>query len=329
MEASSTNVLVIGASGQLGSEILARLEIDNVLTTAFIRPTSTFYLPIKSRILLYKGDLTDFDSVDTACGQNITHVIATASSIVPRKGDAFGADDLLFYKNIIRSCRKNRIKHLIYISAFPSPFDNQVPEFILKRQIEQLIIKSDVPYTIFRGAAFMDVYYAVMGSSTVLQGVEHPTLLRGYWLTRLWASLTGGIIEKYGIALVPGNGKTRQAFICISDVANCMVKSIGNPQLKNKIIDLGGPEAISWKEVAQIYGQLLGRKIRVIPLPLWLLKLLRFLLQRGSPAGANMMSILSLLAHHEFAPDMTDLCQSLQIELTDSKTYLADKLSTD
>jgi nucleoside-diphosphate-sugar epimerase len=173
----------------------------------------------------------------------------------------------------------------------------------------------------------MDIYFAVMGSRAVMQGVGHPTLLRGYWLSRLWSSLTSGILEKYGIALLPGNGKTRQSFICIDDVANCMLHAVNQPGLINQIIDLGGPQAISWREVADLYGHLLNKKVMKIPLPIWLLKTLEVIMRKGTPAGANMMSILALLGHYEFTPDMSQLTHQLQIKLTDSRSFIAKKLA--
>jgi uncharacterized protein YbjT (DUF2867 family) len=328
MEPMEPHLLVIGASGQLGSAILRQLSLKGeIATTAFVRPDSNFQPPDAENISLHTGDLTNFSSVNTACQQKVTHVIATASSIVPRKGDSFGTDDLLFYENIIRACKENNIGHLIYISAFPSPFDDQVPEFIIKRQIEQMIVTSGVPYTIFRGAAFMDIYFAVMGSRAVMQGVGHPTLLRGYWLSRLWSSLTSGILEKYGIALLPCNGDARQSFICIDDVANCMLHAVDQPTLINQIIDLGGPQAISWREVADLYGHLLNKRVIKIPLPIWLLKTLEVIMRKSTPAGANMMSILALLGHYEFIPDMNPLTHQLQIELSDSRSFIARKLA--
>jgi len=319
-------VLVFGASGQLGSNIMEILAKKGIPAAAFLRNGSGYRPPVGGETTIHRGDLSDAESVREACAGEVTHVIATASSIVPRAGDAFGTDDLRYYRNILDGCRSGGIQHLVYISAFPSPYDDRVPEFVIKRQVEDLIIQSGIPYTIFRGAAFMDVYFAVMGSGRVLEGVAHPTLLRGYWLTRLWSKMTSGILERYGIALVPGNGKARQSFICIDDVARCMVRALDLPTTRNRVIDLAGPDAISWRQVADLYGELLGRRVYKFPLPVWLLRGLEGLLGRASPAGANMMSILSLLARYEFTPDMAPLSRELDIELTDTRTFLARKL---
>ena len=105
-----------------------------------------------------------------------------------------------------------------------------------------------------------------------------------------------------------------------------MVRALDLPTTRNRVIDLAGPEAISWRQVADLYGELLGRRVYKFPLPVWLLRGLEGLLGRASPAGANMMSILSLLARYEFTPDMAPLSRELDIELTDTRTFLARKL---
>jgi uncharacterized protein YbjT (DUF2867 family) len=318
-------VLVFGASGQLGGAIIRELEQCGKHPIAFARSAASFSPEISAKIEIVEGDLSDFDSVQSACAK-ADRVIATASSIVPRKQDRFGVEDVGYYRNIVRACKESGIEHLIYISAFPSPYDERVPEFRIKREIEGLITESGVPYTIFQGAAFMDIYFAVMGSRIVSEGVDQPTLHRGFWLTRLYSALTSGLVEKYGIALLPGNGQARQAFICVADVARVMVRALDIEDSRNRIEELGGPQALSWREVADIYASALDRKVRKLVLPLWLLRLLRFLLAPFSPAGANIMAILWLLGSYDYTPDMGQLAREYDAELTDTESFLRGKL---
>lgn len=315
-------VLVIGATGQLGRAVLKQLQQSGKGIVAFSRSGGHFGVPASEKFRIAKGDLADADSVDRAC-QGVSTVIATASSIVPRKGDRFGVEDVTYYENILRACQRNAVEHLVYISAFPSEHDEEVPEFRIKRQIERLIVDSGVPYTIFRCAAFMDIYYAVMGSRMVTTGVEQPTLLRGYWLARAYARWTSGLIEERGVALVPGSGRTRQAFISINDVAAFMVRAVDLPAARDRMIDLGGPEGVSWAEVADVYAEVLGRKVRKVPLPLGLLKATKALLGVFSPAGANIMAILALLGEEAFVPDMEPLCREFGLRMLDTRDFLA------
>jgi NADH dehydrogenase len=321
------SVLVFGASGQLGGAILHELCRCGKHPIAFSRSRGSFPPHISSKIEIVEGDLSNFDSVRSACAR-ADRVIATASSIVPRKHDRFGVDDVNYYRNIVRACKESGIERLIYISAFPTPYDEQIPEFQIKREIEQLILESGVPYTIFRGAAFMDIYFAVMGSRIVSEGVAQPTLMRGFWLTRLYSALTSGLLENHGIALLPGNGKARQAFISVEDVARVMVRALDLDASRNRIEELGGPEALSWREVAETYASVLDRKVRKVVLPLWLLRLLRFSLAPFSPAGANIMAILWLLGRYDYTPDMQQLSSQYGVELTATESFLRGKLDS-
>ena len=252
-------------------------------------------------------------------------MIATASSIVPRKNDLFGVNELTHYRNLIKACQLNKIEHIVYISAFSSPYDRIVPEFRVKRNVEQLIIESGIAYTIFRAAAFMDIYYAVIGSRLVMDGVSRPTLLRGFWLTKLYSKLVVGLLEDHGIALLPGNGKARHAFICIHDVANFMVKALGLSSAENRVIELGGPEALSWQAVTDVYVEVLGKKILRLPVPSFLLNACRMVLRPFSPAGENIMSILFLLSHYNYETDMISLSEEFSICMTDTRQFLTKK----
>lgn len=322
-----SKVLVIGASGQLGSVVLDQLLEAEQECVAFVRPSSSFSPPVRDKLQVVHGDLADFSSVDKACA-GVKKVIATASSIVPRQGDKFGVDEVENYQHLIEACQLHKVEHLIYISAFSSPYDELVPEFQVKRQVEQLIVGSGIPFTIFRSAAFMDIYYAVMGSRLVMDGVSQPTLLRGFWLTKLYSKLTTGLLENVGIALLPGSGKARQAFVCIHDVAAFMVKALAVPTAKNRIIELGGLEVLSWANVADIYADVLGKKIIKLTIPSFMLNACRLALRPLSPAGENIMSILYLLGRYDFVIDMTAISEEFGIHMMDTRQFLLGKLNS-
>ena len=317
-------VLLIGASGQLGSVILDYLLTDKWQCRLLVRPTSKYIPPECENINLCRGDLSDSGSLINACN-GIQYVISTASSIVPRPDDVFGEDEINNYQKLIKACLEHKIEQFIFISAFSTDYDDLVPEFRVKRKIEQMIMQSGVPYTIFRCAAFMDIYYAVMGSSIAMNSVRNPTLLRGFWLTKYYSQLTSGIVEKFGLALVPGSGRSKHAFICIDDVAVFVAKALKKNNNLNKIIDLGGPEVLSWNDVVRQYEDLLGRKIIRVLLPVFLLNIIRRGLHFFSPAGENMISTLLLLGKYDYNHNMKKTCNNFSVSLTTTKSFLLAK----
>ena len=113
----------------------------------------------------------------------------------------------------------------------------------------------------------MDDWLALIGSSIPLRGTEVHTLRRPFWFSRLYMNLVGHLVENLGLALIPGNGKTRHAFVSLDDVATFMVKCIGNPQAQNKIFHLGGPEILTWDDAVRIFGRVVGRPVHPLHAP--------------------------------------------------------------
>lgn len=321
----SQKILVVGATGQLGGQVVARLRSEGRAVRALVRPTSNTD-PLKAQgVELVFGDLSRREDCMRAC-EGVDSLIATASSIVPRRGDQFGARDIEWYENLIGASREHQLRRIVYISAFTTEDDAQVPEFLIKRRIEKIIENSGIEYQIFRGAAFMDVYFAAMGSSVPLAGVANPTLERGFWATRLFRALTRHLVESWGWALVPGDGHVRHAFISVDDVADILVKGL-DLQPACQTIDIGGPRAPTWNEVVGLYRSNLGRTVRPIHIPLGLLAVLKALLGPLSPGAANLMAILKLLGTEDYAPDNRALMKKMAVHLTDAEDFIREKVA--
>jgi nucleoside-diphosphate-sugar epimerase len=56
-----------------------------------------------------------------------------------------------------------------------------------------------------------------------------------------------------------GSGQNKHSFICIDDVAAFHAAAVDIPEVKNSIMNLGGPQALSMLEVVQIFEKVLGK----------------------------------------------------------------------
>ncbi|MBW2734695.1 MAG: NmrA family NAD(P)-binding protein [Deltaproteobacteria bacterium] len=323
-----STVLVVGASGQLGSTIVAALLEAGHRPHALLRENATLPEGLAEHVdvEVCRGDLGDLSSLHAACSRADV-VISTASAIMPKKGDRFGADEVAHYENLLTACGQQRVEHFIYISAFSTVDDDLVPEFVIKRQIEGLIAASGLRYTIFRAAAFMDIYFAAMGSEAPLRGVRKPTLKRGFWLTRLFLALSSGLLERRGVALVPGKGSTVHRFISIKSVAVFMVRAVDLPGGANRTLELAGPQSLCWDDIVSIYARQLGRRVRCLHLPIWLFKVLAVLMARVSPAGANMMRIFAMLGTHDYNPAPSPALHAFCLPLEQAEEYITRQLA--
>jgi NADH dehydrogenase len=71
--------------------------------------------------------------------------------------------------------------------------------------------------------------------------------------------------------IVPGSGQAKLQPILREDAARCVVDSIGRPDLLGKIIELGGPEVVTFETILDWFIQARGVKKRKLKLPVPLL----------------------------------------------------------
>ncbi|MGE5277224.1 MAG: SDR family oxidoreductase, partial [Acidobacteriota bacterium] len=262
---SGTAVLVVGATGQLGTAVVRRLGGAGFPVRALARRGSAYQHLQGDRVSIAFGDLRDAASLDEAC-RGVETVVATANAVVPRGGGRFGDTEERGYTNLIAACRLRGVRRFIHMSVPKTPFDARVPTFAAKRRVEAALAESGLEVSVFRGSLFMDDWFALMGSSIPMRGAEVHTLRRPFWFSRAFLGAVGHLIERRGVALVPGDGRTRHAFIALDDVAGILSAAVAAPG-STGVFEIGGPEVLSWREVVERFSEVLGRGIRSLYTP--------------------------------------------------------------
>ena len=224
--------LVVGATGILGAEICKGLMAEGRAVRALVRSSSA-----PDRVAALKaagvetvlGDLKDPTSVAAACA-GVDTVISTASSTLSRaEGDDIETVDRQGQLNLVEAAERAGAGRFIFVS-FP-PDESSFPLQDAKRAVEAAIVASGVPYTIL-----------------------HPTHFREVWLS---AAL--GFEPENAKARLFGNGDGAISWISLFDVAKAVIASVDNPKASNRVIRLGGPEAIPLAEVIARFEKATGK----------------------------------------------------------------------
>ncbi len=287
---NSKPVLVVGASGQLGTRIVQQLAAAGRPVRAMVRSTSQVdHLP-RSGVELVIGDLMQPETLDAAC-RDVGTVIATANAVAPTHGSSFEAVDDRGYSSLIDACVRNRSGRFVLISLPITPHDAHVPLFRTKRLIEQRLAASGLDHTVLRAGPFMDDWFALIGSALPARGDPAPLIKRRWPFLQHFVGATGQLIDRHGVALVPGSAATRHAFISIDDVAKALIAAVDHPALSNATRDLAGPELLSWGDVAAIFAEVLGRPVRVLGVPGAVFRLQQVLMRPFSAAASNIMGL--------------------------------------
>jgi len=238
--ASTTKILVVGATGFLGMEICRQLTAANKNVTGLVRKTSAEEKVNALKQLgvqLAEGDLKDPSSIKKAL-QGITTIITTASSTFSRQdGDSIQTVDNEGQANLVDEAIAAGIQHYIYIS-FPS-MQGEFPLQDAKRRVEKKLVSSNMPYTILQPTFFAEA----------------------------WLSPAVGFDFPNAKATIYGAGKNKISWITIQDVAAFAAAAVDNPAAKNKTIELGGPEALSPLEVVALFEKTGGKKFELQHVP--------------------------------------------------------------
>jgi uncharacterized protein YbjT (DUF2867 family) len=197
----------------------------------------------------------------------------------------------------------------------------QVPTFRYKRLNEARLRDSGLDHTIVRAAPFMDDWFCFMGSRLPARGDEAALIARPWPFLQRFIGAIENLVERRGLALVPGPTTTRHAFIAIDDVAQFLVRAVDDAQARNGVFEIGGPQLLSWRQVAEIFAQVLGRPVRTLSTPAFVYRAQQRLMQPFSEAAANVMG-LNWIAAQETLYDCKALAARLGIRLTTAENFL-------
>jgi len=285
-------VLVVGATGQVGCEVVRQLSQRGTPVRALARVGSAdHYVRDVPGVELAFGDLL---RPETLAGplDGVDAVIATANSVTPSRRRDFGRVETVGYPALIAAAERAGVDRFIYLSTVPmGDADAHLPMSQHKRAVEDALAASSLSTTVMRFGAFTDVWLALPGSSIPLAGMAPTMLERPFRFLRVYRALTGRTIERWGRMSVVGSPAQRLALITVHDVAAFLIAALDHDAARGATYEIGGPEPLSWREIAALYADLLGREVRISTLPPGLFRVLGRLLRPIAPASANTLAL--------------------------------------
>ena len=219
-------VMVTGGTGRLGRLLVPKLVAAGHSVRILTRQTDPGYPPI---VHVYRGDLATGD-IDESVFHGVSVLVHAAS-------DSRTADetDIEGMKRLILGAHNHWSPHFIYVSIVGVDRLRDVPYYRAKYDAEQLLMASDLWWTVFRTTQWHQL---------LLEWLRQPDEAR----SRVLAT---------GMRFQP---------IDADEVADRIVQlTRANPGRKSP--DFGGPEVLSAERLAQIYAEVTGEPAPVIGEP--------------------------------------------------------------
>lgn len=235
-------ILVVGATGILGSDICRRLRDRGLPVRGLVRPGSAREAELRAMgVEICTGDLRSRASLETAC-TGVETIISTATAMGSKdKGLSLRAVDHDGQLQLVEIAKAKGVAQFIFISVSPA-LHAGAPLVRYKRDVERAVRASGMQWTILQPSVFMEI----------------------------WLSDKIGWNFATASATIFGAGTAPISYISVSDVAEHAVRSIDDPRLTNREVPLGGPDDLSPNEVLAIFEEAAGRpyKAKRVPRPL-------------------------------------------------------------
>lgn len=284
-------ILVVGATGTLGGLVVERLVADGQPVRALVRgPGAAAALSRPGVVTPVLGDLTDPASLSAAVA-DVDAVVTTANSVQRGGADTIESVDRAGNRALIEAARRGGVRRFVFVSALGASTDSPIPLLRAKAETEAHLRASGLAYTIVAPNVFMDV----------------------------WAPAVVGRPARAGEPVVlVGGGHRRHSFVAVRDVAAFTATAVAHPAANNAMLPVGGPEAISWRDVVAAYEHALGRRLG-----------LEFVAP-GAPVPRlpePMWALLAALETYDSPVDMTARAAAFGIELTSIRAFVRAELS--
>jgi uncharacterized protein YbjT (DUF2867 family) len=283
-------VLVVGATGLVGSEVCKRLARRGEKVRALVRKSSAkekLEALQSGGVELHFGDLKDTESIATACS-GVDAVISTASSTLSHQpGDSIESVDAAGQSNLVNIAKNANVERFLFVS-FRRPPGLSSPLAEAKHAVEKAV--ANMNFTVIQASYFMEV----------------------------WLSPTLGFDYPNRAARIYGAGTSPISWVSFRDVAEMCAVALRHPSAGRAFIEFGGPEALSPLDVVARFERISGGPFQVEHVP----ELgLRSQFQDATDSMQKSFAALMLGYAHGDAMNMVPVVEKFRIQLTSVDDY--------
>ncbi len=234
MKKLTSRIVITGANGFIARNLRRFLNEKKIATICIARRNFRNY---KSETKIISTEFSHIPISKLKNSNSLIHLIGIGKE-TPE--NSYQSTNIELTKKIIRLCKKAKIKKIIYNSGLGVSKKTTSSYFISKLKAEQLIVNSGLDYTIFRPSY-------ILGTDDLLSQNLKKQIRKGS-------------------IIIPGSGNYNLQPISVNDVAKIILQATTSKKFSKKIIDLVGPEIVSFENFVKIFSNSNKIKIKKINL---------------------------------------------------------------
>ena len=250
-------IVVAGGTGTLGTRLVPRLAGQGLAVRVLTRDPVRAQHLAGQRVEVARVDVRDLASVAAAldgAGTVISavHGFAGPGRVSPATVDRAGNACLI-------GAAARAGAAFVLVSVVGASPGHPIGLFRAKHAAEETLRASGIPWVIVRATAFAET----------------------------WGTIMGRMLQSSGKILVFGRGDNPVNFVSATDVAALVSHAATSPALRGQILELGGPDNLTFNQLAAIVQEITGCRGAVWHIPRPALQAIAWLATAIKPALAR------------------------------------------
>jgi uncharacterized protein YbjT (DUF2867 family) len=289
--AKKIRILVTGASGFIGSRLVARLstcsldplisnELEVVCMTRNVESLNRRY---NENVKVNKADVMNYrELINVMSGIDVAFYLIHSMEGSSKDWEKFAEKDRLAAENFATAATECGIKRIIYLGGLSPTIgkEGELSEHLLSRnEVGKILKKSLAKVTIFRAAVILG---QGGGSFEMLQY----------------------LVERLPIMICPKWVLTRSQPIAVDDVITYLAKSVDIDETEGRTFDIGGSDLLTYMDMMRGYAKMINKSIRILIIPFLTPRLSSYWVDLITPVRASLARpLIDSLKHEAIVTD--------------------------
>jgi uncharacterized protein YbjT (DUF2867 family) len=282
------DILVTGSTGFIGKKLLEKLD-----ETGFkVKAMSRSKYPDTENTTYVQADAFDVDSLAAATeGVETAFYLLHSMEGSKKEWAEFANREKQQAQNFLKAATQSGVKRIIYLGGLVNESLHLSKHMKSRHDVGKILASGDIPVTELR--------------ASVIVGAEGGS----YAMLRY-------LVERLPLMVCPKWVKSQTQPIAVDNVVDYLIGVMKNSETSGKILEIGGPEVMTYEQLMRLYSYILNRNLTVIQIPFLTPRLSSYWIDLVTPVKASLARpLVDSLVHDSVVKDKSiDKLVSVQLK---------------
>jgi len=270
------DILVTGSTGFIGKKLLTRLD-----ETGFkVKAMSRSKYPDTENTKYVQANAFDSDSLCIATeGVETAFYLLHSMEGSKKEWAEFANREKQQAQNFLKAATQSGVKRIIYLGGLVNESLHLSKHMKSRHDVGKILASGDIPVTELR--------------ASVIVGAEGGS----YAMLRY-------LVERLPLMVCPKWVKSQTQPIAVDNVVDYLIGAMKNSETSGKILEIGGPEVMTYEQLMRLYSYILNRNLTVIQIPFLTPRLSSYWIDLVTPVKASLARpLVDSLVHDSVVKD--------------------------